>query len=83
MSFMNNGGAAFPRLTGGGLDVGSHTGMSLRDYFAAAALPALIARDAGMTKGNSSFERRPELARIAYELADAMLEERQKDRQER
>lgn len=51
-----------------------HAGMTLRDYFAAAALPALI---------NESYNRPIfaddpifDVARAAYELADAMLAER-------
>lgn len=44
-------------------------GMSLRDYFAARALPALIVEDSGLGKGAR--------AREAYEFADAMLAARE------
>ena len=49
--------------------VGSATGMSLRDYFAAHALGNLV------TKTESSSEQ---TARIAYRYADAMLAVRDK-----
>ena len=45
-----------------------HAGLSLRDYFAAAALHSLCAFD----NGNEV------IARKAYSIADAMLEERGK-----
>lgn len=53
----------------------SKAGMSLRDYFAAAALPAMIATVTGMMP-----EDRPELivAVATYQMADAMLAERGK-----
>ena len=44
-------------------------GMSLRDYFAAKALPEVYSR---VTSGG--FER---VAQLSYELADAMLKARQ------
>jgi hypothetical protein len=53
--------AAFPTKLGG------YHGMSLRDYFAAAALTGLIARQ-GFPTGYAS--------RLAYEFADAMMEAR-------
>jgi hypothetical protein len=49
-----------------------HPGMSLRDYFAAAALQGLLAANPGPT-ATSEF-----LAADAYGIADAMLEEKQK-----
>lgn len=58
----NNGGPAFPVA----FTTTPLTGMTLRDYFAAQALPALIA-DGGL----NSY-----LARDAYAIADAMLRER-------
>lgn len=48
-------------------------GMSLRDYFAAAALPGLMAPTFSYT-----LEVRKHTARQAYEIADAMLAERAK-----
>jgi len=56
-------------------------GMSLRDYFAAAALPAIISgvcagqHHAGMLEGETSVV--PAMARNAYEIADAMLKARE------
>jgi hypothetical protein len=53
---------AFPTVSG-------QTGMDLRDYFAAAALQGLLA--------DHTRDGYPEaLAASAYQLADAMLEER-------
>lgn len=43
-------------------------GMTLRDYFAASAMQALI----------GSFTNQYDLVRSAYELADIMLKEREK-----
>lgn len=60
----NNGGPAFPTpryLKGIGPD-----GMTLRDYFAAKAMQAMIMHDLHSLKG----KRVPALA---YEMADAML----------
>ena len=50
----------------------SHRGMSLRDYFAAKALPTILG--AG---GVIDAEYFLENAKLAYEQADAMLEARQ------
>lgn len=47
-------------------------GMSLRDYFAAAALPAL-------SHGKSGLENH-DVAQAAYALADAMLAERSREK---
>ena len=59
----DNGGPAFPG------PVGYHPGMSLRDYFAGQALAAIMThRDAFEDAGES------EVARMAYNQADAMLE---------
>lgn len=72
MSAHDDGGPAFPT----GLQIGDRAkldgGMSLRDYFAAAALTGLLANSAG-TK-----HRHEELAMFAYMEADAMLAERAK-----
>lgn len=61
---IENGGAAFP----GG------EGMSLRDWFAGHALAGLlVGRDFGLM--NEALER--EIAEKAYDLADAMLTDRE------
>jgi len=57
----DTGGPAFP--------VGSYAGMTLRDYFAAMAMQALLTRI-----DMSGAER----ARDAYIIADAMLAQRNK-----
>lgn len=54
-------------------------GMTLRDYFAAAALQGMLAyynKDSGDFHTNSSFEKNAE---YAYQQADAMLAQRAKD----
>jgi len=58
------------------VDIGCE-GMSLRDYFAAKALAAMIGLESknGSTRGASGV---PILIRYAYEYADAMLAERSK-----
>ena len=64
MSVFKPGGPAFP------LPDGVHEGMTLRDYFAAAALTGTLASGSGVSSAD--------LAKSAYEDADAMLAERQK-----
>lgn len=76
MSAADNGGAAFPKA---GLDpwgkvVDVHTGMTLRDYFAAAALPGLIGGRAWGDKDANAIIS--EWATAAYLVADRMLLER-------
>lgn len=66
----NTGGPAFPTEA---YDRKRQTmvreeGMTLRDYFAATALPAIL------TNGDCPIQ---EVAKWAYELADAMLEARE------
>ena len=51
----------------------SHPGMTLRDYFAAAALSCAI-----RGYGYGSPVDHPGIAKGAYEIADAMLSEREK-----
>lgn len=67
-----NGGPAFP--TDDAQQVGErtwhHEGMTLRDYFAAKAMQALIA---GESQGEWEDEQ---AARSAYRMADAMLRAR-------
>lgn len=74
---IDNGGPAFASA---GLDW-HQDGMSLRDYFAAQALPAIIA---AYVEANGrcigSDHVRPNCASHAYKFADAMLAERTKSR---
>ena len=64
----NTGGPAFPQCSynmKGGYDITG--GMTLRDYFAAKAMQALIEK----------FDESPvEISLEAYEIADAMLKQR-------
>lgn len=59
---MNTGGPAFPRPG----DFNPQMGMTLRDYFAAKAMQALIQ--------TSYFDT---TARMSYDMADAMLRARE------
>ena len=66
---MSDGGQAFPAidLVCDGLGTGSK-GMTLRDWFAGQALAGLRVND---------YEKFENAARHAYEIADAMLAERE------
>lgn len=74
----NDGGPAFPvkvwRLTKDGQtdEPLGHQGLSLRDYFAAAALTGLQHPHYEMDDA--------QLAKVAYDAADAMLAEREKEK---
>lgn len=55
----------------------SSCGMTLRDYFAAKAMQALVAPMLGMS--NEDFDHHMSVThRVAYKIADAMLAERAK-----
>ena len=72
-----DGGPAFPREDYQGDDAPGQRGASLRDCFAAAALPALIRchfQDGTNKARGSGFAA----AQEAYAFADAMLAERDK-----
>ncbi len=80
---MNDGGGpAFPCTTGSDGGV-AFSGMSLRDYFAAAALMGYLScddtricdDDGSAIVGTKTSEV---FARLAYQQADAMLAEREK-----
>lgn len=64
----SDGGRAFPASDNNRLE----QGMTLRDYFAAAALQGYVARGSG---SSNIIEWGP---KAAYKLADAMLKEREK-----
>jgi len=81
---IGNGGPAFPSgekyvstdLSGNKTEFAKgplHHGLSLRDYFAAHAMAALAPQHA-------RYPSNAQVARSAYELADAMLAERQTKR---
>jgi hypothetical protein len=79
MSAQDNGGPAFPDsvAVGPAGDLYGSTGMTLRDYFAAKAMQAMITKSSGQdsTGGKAGV---PLIAGYAYEFADAMLAERAK-----
>lgn len=82
MSIDYDGGPAFPRPHSecSATDcISSQEGMTLRDYFAAQALVGAMSGDtlSALTRtfGGSTVSG---LARCAYELADAMLAERER-----
>jgi hypothetical protein len=83
MSEKNDGGPAFPEVFTKFDDgnwqqpgvVTSTSGMTLRDYFAAAALPQAMVV-ASRSFENSSQQRNC-AARLSYLQADAMIEERE------
>lgn len=76
-----DGGAAFPLAGGEGVDApNSQFGMTLRDYFAAAALPAVMQARCTLINADLANDLNQEsIAEECYELADALLEARQKD----
>ena len=70
---INDGGPAFPceeqiRCNGEVCDIRKFTGMTLRDYFAAAALQGLMASRNFLDEYDGSS---------VYEIADAMLKARE------
>lgn len=75
MSQTNDGGPAFPCTDAKGFV--SH-GMSLRDYFAGQALAGIMA-NAKLVGVLAESKQDP--ASCAYEMADYMLAERQKERE--
>jgi len=66
MSNTNTGGPAFPAPI---IDANGHEGMTLRDYFAAKSMQAELTIFGNMPSA--------EIARRAYEMADAMLKARE------
>ncbi len=53
-------------------------GMTLRDWFAGQALPALFSSGIELMKAGGSATSPASIARDCYRLADAMLDERKK-----
>lgn len=78
MSKLNDGGPAFPVNHNKTVDEFlAHSGMTLRDYFAAKALNGLLSQlndDVGIGPAPDK-----QLSRLAYWYADAMLAEREKE----
>lgn len=72
MRTLNDYGPAFPLISEDHRAI-HHLGMSLRDYFAAAALQGMLASS---SVGDALAE--PDYAKAAYLQADAMIAEREK-----
>ena len=75
---INDGGPAFPGVSSqqsesGIVMVTTRFGMSLRDYFAASILQGLCLHGI-----SSAPEHRQDVARAAYNMADAMLKARER-----
>lgn len=66
--------SAFPILKAGATD----GGMNLLDYFAGQVLPQCYERDHGNFRGKGGMDHVILSARAAYDMADAMLLERDK-----
>jgi hypothetical protein len=67
---MNTGGPAFPTgiiTDDKGVIIGGSNGMTLRDYFAAKAMQEFC----------KEFNDDTQLAKVAYQIADAMLKARE------
>lgn len=69
----NRGGPAFPTTRDSNCEVCSK-GMTLRDYFAAKAMQASLTG----TATRAAFFDYNDLAGMSYDIADAMLAEREK-----
>lgn len=79
---INDGGPAFPQVStehfGGNVTVNMQGGLTLRDYFAAQALAAIIGAQADAIHAAQTTNL-PEIATAAsYTYADAMLAERER-----
>jgi len=70
----NHGGHAFPEHWKplGQCGDSLHPGMSVRTYIATAAMAALLSREDTIANGAEELMHR-ELARLAYQQADAMI----------
>ena len=79
MSAEQDGGPAFPNdrvVSNGCVEQYESTGMSLRDYFAAKALQAIVCKMPVMNPAPEDWIA--SMAAGAYQYADAMLTERDK-----
>jgi hypothetical protein len=74
----DDGGPAFPQNDLSGYGMGpspcNNSGLSLRDYFAAKAMQAIITAE-GMSIADEYADK---VASFAYDFADSMLKERSK-----
>jgi len=69
MNEINDGGPAFPREY--------VNGMSLRDYFADSAMQSIITNWSSNSLADKAMQKK--VAKISYELADAMIKESEKE----
>lgn len=75
MNDKDDGGMAFPRLTKDAWAENGYCGMTLRDYFAAKAMQAILH---DTNKNVLVWQATPDVvAKNAYVMADFMLKERQ------
>ena len=74
---INTGGPAFPNVPDGAGTKWDNwdTGMTLRDYFAAKALPSILAPNPS-TGQYAQIDDFPACAVVAYAMADAMIKAR-------
>ena len=84
MSNTNTGGPAFPQteVDRDGVTVTQHSGMTLRDYFAAKAMQSIYAANVeweptGTPMDEESLQVLADVAQDAYKMADAMLKARE------
>jgi len=70
---MNDNPPAFPTRAINEHERYLEGGMTLRDYFAAAALQAIVSKTKVLTRDSGVNETNMQAARGAYEYADAML----------
>ena len=79
----NNGGPAFPSEGFVCSDGIKYDGMTLRDYFAAKAMQGIYACPVQLYRADGTplpdIITSADIAKMAYEEADAMLAEREKD----
>jgi len=76
---IDDGGPAFPLVSPHGLF--THGGMSLRDWFAGQAMHPPVLLPEGCKRDFLTREMQlKRCAKDAYEIADAMLNEREKER---
>ena len=73
MNIQNDGGPAFPTPAG----IQHNDGMTLRDYFAAAALQGLLGNSEFHVETDVESEIPNAIATYAYQAADAMLKARE------
>jgi hypothetical protein len=79
---INDGGSAFPykrqiRCNGEVIDYVMESGLSIRDYFAAAALQGLLGNSEFHVETDVESEIPNAIAKYSYEAADAMIKARE------